>query len=377
MILLKIAFVYDAIYPYVKGGVEKRVWELAIRLASRGHEVHLFGMKYWEGNKILKKEGVILHGICPVKKLYVNGRRSIGEALFFGLLLIYPLLKIKFDIIDCQQFPYFPAISARFVSIINKTRLVITWHEVWGDYWYDYLGWKGLFGKEIEQYVASFQSQTIAVSSTTSDHFNSNFGKPVNIIITNGINIQSIKSVPPSNEKSDIIFVGRLIKEKNVNLLVRAFWTLLPEHPDLKMTIIGDGPEKNNILLQVRAFLLRDKISLIDFQDQHEEIIARIKSSKVCVIPSTREGFGITALEALRCGLPVVTTDHPANAIKDLITDKTGFLCSLSLPTDLEEKICTALKHCHEMKDNCIKSAEPYNWDQITDRIEKYYESLL
>jgi len=43
---MKIAFVYDVIYPYVKGGVEKRVWELATRLIRRGHEVHLFGMKF-------------------------------------------------------------------------------------------------------------------------------------------------------------------------------------------------------------------------------------------------------------------------------------------------------------------------------------------
>ena len=46
---MKIAFVYDVIYPYVKGGVEKRVWELATRLSRRGHDVHLFGMKFWDG----------------------------------------------------------------------------------------------------------------------------------------------------------------------------------------------------------------------------------------------------------------------------------------------------------------------------------------
>ena len=42
-----------------------------------------------------------------------------------------------------------------------------------------------------------------------------------------------------------------------------------------------------------------------------------MKSSKICVLPSTREGFGITALEGLACGLPVVTIDHQANAIRD------------------------------------------------------------
>ena len=46
---MRIAFVYDAVYPYVLGGGEKRVWEIARRMVARGHEVHLFGMQFWEG----------------------------------------------------------------------------------------------------------------------------------------------------------------------------------------------------------------------------------------------------------------------------------------------------------------------------------------
>jgi hypothetical protein len=43
---VKIAYVYDVVYPYVVGGVEKRIWEIATRIARKGHEVHIFGMKY-------------------------------------------------------------------------------------------------------------------------------------------------------------------------------------------------------------------------------------------------------------------------------------------------------------------------------------------
>src|SRR4030043_614907 len=117
---MKIAFVYDAIYPYVKGGVEKRVWELAVRLSCRGHEVHLFGMKFWQGEDIIISEGVILHGVCPAQKLYNNGRRTIWQALNFSIRLISPLLKEKFDIIDCQQFPYFSCFSAKLLSTLKK-----------------------------------------------------------------------------------------------------------------------------------------------------------------------------------------------------------------------------------------------------------------
>ena len=48
---MKIAYVYDSIYPWLIGGAEKRVWEIARRLVNRGHEVHLFGIKWseWQG----------------------------------------------------------------------------------------------------------------------------------------------------------------------------------------------------------------------------------------------------------------------------------------------------------------------------------------
>jgi glycosyltransferase involved in cell wall biosynthesis len=101
-----------------------------------------------------------------------------------------------------------------------------------------------------------------------------------------------------------------------------------------------------------------------------------MKSSKVFAFPSTREGFGIAALEALACGLPVVTIDHPANAICDLITEKTGFICPPT-PEDLATAIRCALRHHDQMRDFCKASAEAYDWDRIGDRVEQYYQTLI
>jgi hypothetical protein len=55
---MKIAYVYDAVYPWVKGGAEKRIYELSRRLAKRGHDVHCYGMKWWQGeDEILGEKG--------------------------------------------------------------------------------------------------------------------------------------------------------------------------------------------------------------------------------------------------------------------------------------------------------------------------------
>jgi hypothetical protein len=80
---MKIAVVYDVIYPYVKGGVEKRVWDLAVRLACRGHEVHLYGMKFWDGEDIINHEGVFLHGSVALK----NSIQAAG-GLFYRLSIL-------------------------------------------------------------------------------------------------------------------------------------------------------------------------------------------------------------------------------------------------------------------------------------------------
>jgi len=374
---MKIAYIYDVIYPYVKGGVEKRVWELATRLTRRGHDVHLFGMKFWDGEDILIREGVFLHGVCPAQKLYFGGRRSIWQALYFSIHLISPLLKEKFDIIDCQQFPYFSCFSAKFFSKFKKIPLVITWHEVWGDYWYEYHGWKGFVGKTTERLVARLTTENIAVSKTTAKNLN-NLGIRHKIkIIPNGIDLIRLRSISPSPESWDIIFVGRLIKEKHADLLIYAVKLLQHKNPDIRVVIIGQGPEYdkiNNLINDKENFFI--PLHTCGFFRNHDDLIAQLKSSKVFVLPSTREGFGIIALEALACGLPVVTIDHPANAIRELITENNGFLCSLSAQ-DLAEKISLALQHHIEMRDACIVSAESLDWDRITSDVESYYKSVI
>ena len=109
---MKIAYVHDVIYPYVKGGAEKRVWEMARRLADRGHEVHIFTMKYWDGDYVIEREDVHLHAVCPPVDLYVEGRRSIRAAVRFSWKLLSSL-RGDFDIIDAQQFPYLPILDRK------------------------------------------------------------------------------------------------------------------------------------------------------------------------------------------------------------------------------------------------------------------------
>jgi glycosyltransferase involved in cell wall biosynthesis len=72
----------------------------------------------------------------------------------------------------------------------------------------------------------------------------------------------------------------------------------------------------------------------------------------------------------------VVTVDHPDNAIREIITEETGFLTSLSAD-DLADKIRVALCRYPAMKPACMASVQAYDWDRIVDRAERYYQSLI
>lgn len=379
---MKIAFVYDAVYPWVKGGAEVRVYELAKRLLARGHEIHLFGIKWWEGEATFEYEGMILHGVCEPQVLYVNGRRSISEALIFAVKLFPVFLKEKFDLIDVSVFPYFSCFTGKAVSILKKTPLVFTWHEVWDDYWYEYLGNRqGFFGRIIEKMVSKLSSNNIAVSDWTKKRLEV-LGVSGNTIavISNGVDLKKISEIEPeggvtsseyNNKRYDLIFAGRLIKEKNVDILIRAVTLLKPDFPEIRCCIVGDGPEGPALKELAKKFKVSENLEFAGFQE-YNALIRKIKASKVLVLPSSREGFGMVVIEAFASGVPVVTVTEKYNAAQSLVDNgKNGFVVKLE-----DRELANSLKKLIENESfykraskMSLSEAAKYNWDEI---VEKY-----
>ncbi|WP_087036072.1 glycosyltransferase family 4 protein [Thermococcus litoralis] len=369
---LKIAFVYDVIYPWVKGGVEKRIYELAKRLARR-HEVHVYGYKHWDGEDILEREGIVYHGTIKPKQIYSSGRRAITPPLLHSIKLLPLLSKERFDVVDCQAAPYFPC----YASKASDSSLVITWHEFWGDYWLDYLGKFGLLGKLLEKGLFNLADHHVAASlKTKKDLYNAGIRKDVHII-PNGVDFKKIQEIEPSNDQSDVIFVGRIIKEKNVSLILKALATIKQELPDIRAVIIGDGPERKSLENLSSKLGIQKNVEFLGFLKKHDDVIAYMKSSKVFAFPSLREGFGIVVIEANASGLPVVTVDYEMNASKELVIEgKNGFIAKVD-ERDFAEKILIALENKRKMKRVSTNIAREYDWDQMVERLEKYYQGIV
>lgn len=368
---MKIAYVYDAVYPYIKGGAEKRIYEISHRLVNRGHEVHWYGVKWWDGDDTIEVDGVILHGVCSVEGLYSGEKRSIREALYFGAKVLKPLMQEKFDVIDVANFPYFPSFSCKIASLLKKTPLVITWHEVWGVYWYKYMGQMGFFGRIVERLTAELSISHIAVSHHTKRDLVS-LGVPESkiTVIPNGIDIGLIQTISLSEDACDILFAGRLIKDKNVDILIKN----VAKIKDVKCSIIGDGPEKERLSKLAESLNLENRVKFLGSLE-YEDVIARMKSARVFVLPSTREGFGIVLLEAMAAELPVITVKAEKSAVSEIIDGKNGILCGMDT---LGENISKVLKDKNLRESlilNGLETSKSFDWDDIADMTIKYMES--
>ncbi len=379
---VRIAYVHDAIYPFVKGGAEKRIYELSRRLASRGHDVHVFGVRWWGKNPEMELEGVHVHGVCGAVFLYSKGRRSIGAAVEFAQGVLPHLLKHEFDVIDCYQAPYLHAFPAKIGALLKRTPLVVTWHEVWRGYWKEYLGSLGIVGRAMERTILlGLADRVIAVSDQTRDDLISLGVSAEKIsMVPNGIDFEEISRVPPSPEKLEVVYLGRLIRPKNIDVLIRAAALLKREFPDLRVGIIGDGPEREKLEKLTGELNLTENVKFFGFVEDFRDVTALMKSSKVFVIPSTQEGgASIVTLEANACGLPVIAADHPLGIDKRLILEgKTGFFVKLS-PENMAEKIRLLLADDRlrsGMGADAVRFSQNYDWERIADMLEKVYSDI-
>lgn len=371
---MKIAFVYDALYPEVKGGVERRLYEIGRRLAKR-HEVHWYSFNWWGPKKQIEREGMIIHGVGKPVHFYKDGKRDPKEAIVFSLKLLTEKAG-SYDIVDCQEFPYLPSYSAKF-KFANSDNFVITWHEYWGEYWGEYFPAGSKIGRLVEDNMLKLTENHVAVSKHTLQRLRKVRAGRFELI-PNGIEFKAIKKVPPHSERRyDAVFVGRLVEHKNVTLLLRAIMLIRAEYPTFKVGIIGDGPQKKELETFTRAQGLQKNVEFLGFLESFEDVIAILKSSRLLAFPSKREGFGMVVLEANAAGIPVVTVDAPFNASKDLIVPgKNGYL---SAPTteDLAEKILLAWENSYRMKRSSLSIAKKYDWGNISRKLERYYKGVL
>lgn len=370
-----VALVIDAVSPYHLGGREVRYHELTKRLVDRA-TIHVYTMHWWNGPRALIDENVTFHAISRLHPMYAKGRRSIRQAIFFALSCLR-LLGHRFDVLDADHIPYFQILVLRVIATLKRKRFVVTWHEVWGQtYWREYLGWIGFGAWFIEWLAMRMPDHIVAASPQTEERLRSILGARASITVApNGVDLDAIRDTYADSSTTDLVVLGRLIAHKRVGMLLDAISLLHAEGVPATCRVIGDGPERVALHRHAEALGLSHAVDFRHDVREQKDVYALVKAAKVAVFPSAREGFGAAVLEALACGVPVVTTSSPDNLSQHLVSRSSrGHICEPSaaaLADTLKGLLADSALQSDHVVGNEDSWLADYSWEAMTNQIAR------
>jgi len=296
------------------GGLETLEFTESKELAKR-HEVHFFSLRWPGMGKDFRKHNIMYHTLHEIttEKFYRHGRRSIREALIYaaGLARVF---FYKFDYIQSNQFPIVHIPVLKLYCWISGCKLILDMHEIWDkEYWTSYLGgtW-GTLANAFASWAVRGADAYIANSSVTASNLEKLGVRKEKIhLFSPNINDKELSKVKAAT-KNQVIFSGRLIREKRIDKFLGAINNASKRVKNLKAVIIGDGPEKGEIQHAIKALKLGKSVELRDFYRTADkgELYRRIKESKLMLQMSEREGLSIIVLESLALGTPVLLPDY-------------------------------------------------------------------
>lgn len=180
--------------------------------------------------------------------------------------------------------------------------------------------------------------------------------------------------VNPDVGAPKLVYVGRLVKEKSVEILVKAISMVIKESSDVKLIIIGDGPERTYMEDLVKSLGLSGNIKFEGFVPYHK-VPQYLAESSVFILPSRAEGTPNALLQAMAAGLPIIATK--VGGIPELVKDRVeGFLIPPNDVHSLAKAIITLTTDRELAKkfgSNARKKAEMFR----TENIVKEYVKLL
>jgi alpha-1,6-mannosyltransferase len=167
-----------------------------------------------------------------------------------------------------------------------------------------------------------------------------------------------------------ILYVGRLSQEKDLDVLFEAF-TLLNRHGTYQLQVVGDGPLRPQTERFVQSTPHTLYAGLIPYGARLAEVYA---SADVLALPSRNETFGLTVLEALASGLPVVAVNQggPATLLQDCV----GALATPGDPVDFAAKLAQVLDD-RPLAHHCRSVAQHFSWHTTFSTLLGMYEHLL
>ncbi len=342
-------------------------------LARKGHRVFVVA-----GRSQNTPQREIVDGV-EIWRPLVASNRVMGRILFAIRLrpyLDYFIKQHKVDII--YNHAYIPTLPATWVASKYHIPIITAVHFLGGKTWFQLANpFQATLNYLMEMFILRYgrhdaiHSPSQVVAKQAQHH-----SRVKAITIPNLLDLDEINQVKEHANSEAIrrslgikqaeqflLFVGSLVKVKNVDGLIRVLSDL---KANFKLVIVGEGPERPKIEELSKTFGLENRVTLLG-QKPHREVLNLMYSCDVFILPSKSEVFPNTVLEALTLGKPVIATN--VGGIAEIKSE------NLYLIEDIEE-INSLLEKGIEPKDD-NRVLEEYSMDKIIDRFENLFEEMI
>lgn len=198
-------------------------------------------------------------------------------------------------------------------------------------------------------------------------------------VINNGVNTKIFNANMGDISTGEfILFVGRLVHQKGINILLKALWYVVQKFPDIQLKIVGVGELEDRLKEMCKAYLLQNNVSFEGLKTGYE-LADYYKNAKFLVVPSIYEPFGMVVLEAFACGKAVIASN--LMGLKEIIDNDDGVLFEPYDHLDLAQRIM----HMLYDENSCIQagkkgyekiSSGAYEWNAIAMQFIEFYAKL-
>lgn len=203
-----------------------------------------------------------------------------------------------------------------------------------------------------------------------------NWGNNKKIEVINNPLTFNLKEISSCKNKK-IISVGRLEIVKGFDILIEVWKKVNEKYKDWILEIYGEGSLRNDLQSQINSLKLSNRIIL---KGNEKNIKEKYLESSIYVMSSRYEGFGMVLIEAMACGLPVVSFDSPCGP-KDIIRDnENGFLCKFSDINEMADKILYLIENEEKRIEMGKKSKElsfEYSEEKIMNKWQELFNDLI
>jgi glycosyltransferase involved in cell wall biosynthesis len=177
------------------------------------------------------------------------------------------------------------------------------------------------------------------------------------------------------SSRSGLLFVGRLVSFKGVEVAIRALRILRERGVEQTLTLCGDGPEREALRRQVEQYGLSDAVTFEGWTEP-DDLVRHYSTAEAALVPSRYEPFGIVALEAIACGCPVVASN--VDGLPDAVGD-----CGLLVPPNDPEKLADAVERVlqptvrQELRSAMPTHVERHRIDRIADEYLDHIKKVV